>query len=68
MLGERFGWCQESEDKHDELLDQSYEYAIKQDPKRLGWVDKHRYGSSVTKVRVHVKSKDVCNTIIYRYK
>ena len=51
LLGERFGWCQQTEDRSDKLLDQSFDYAIKQDPKGLGWIEDHRVGTSVTKVK-----------------
>lgn len=48
LLGDRFGWSQ-TEEKKDELLNKSYDFAI-ENFKALGWLDDFRYSTSVTKV------------------
>jgi hypothetical protein len=49
MMGERFGWSQQ-EDSPDELLNNSFDFALQNFPHQLGWLEKHRYGTSVTQV------------------
>ncbi|XP_071175248.1 uncharacterized protein [Mytilus edulis] len=50
LMGDRFGWCQ-TEDKPDDVLNMSYDYAIENNPK-LKWIDKFRYDTSVTQLEV----------------
>ena len=49
MMGDRFGWCQKQDDK-DEKLDKSYDYAIENHSKTLGWIENYRFDTSVTQV------------------
>lgn len=49
MLGERFGWSQR-EDKPDELLNASFDFAIENFPSDFGWLERYRFDCSVTKV------------------
>ena len=52
LMGQRFGWSQVA-DEPDALLNSSFDYAIENFPQELSWVEKHRYGASVTQVRGH---------------
>lgn len=49
-MGDRFGWCQQKENK-DELLDMTFDYAIENNPD-FKWVDNYRYDASVTQVYI----------------
>ncbi|KAL3870127.1 hypothetical protein ACJMK2_042738, partial [Sinanodonta woodiana] len=60
LLGERFGWCQTRE-KPDELLNNSYNYALDNFPP-LSWIDQNRYDTSVTQLEVmHGVLNDIQN-------
>ena len=50
MMGERYGWAQ-PENKPDDLLNQSFDYAIDNFPVQLGWLERYRFNTSVTQVR-----------------
>ncbi|XP_033745872.1 LOW QUALITY PROTEIN: uncharacterized protein LOC117331312 [Pecten maximus] len=50
MLGQRFGWSK-PEDKEDEALMKSFDYAIENHP-NLGWIDQYRDNTSVTQLEV----------------
>ncbi|XP_072039857.1 uncharacterized protein [Amphiura filiformis] len=50
LLGDRFGWSQ-TEEKKDELLNKSYDFAI-ENFKALGWLEDFRFSTSVTKLEI----------------
>ncbi|XP_069101362.1 uncharacterized protein [Argopecten irradians] len=50
MLGQRFGWSK-PEDKEDEALMKSFDYAIENHP-NLAWIDEYRDNTSVTQLEV----------------
>ncbi|XP_060078987.1 uncharacterized protein LOC132558436 [Ylistrum balloti] len=50
MLGQRFGWSK-PEDKEDDALMKSFDYAIENHP-NLAWIDDYRNNTSVTQLEV----------------
>ncbi|CAG2252128.1 NPHP3 [Mytilus edulis] len=50
LMGDRFGWSQR-EDKKDETLNMTYDYAIENNP-NLKWIDDYRYNTSVTQLEI----------------
>ncbi|ELU12330.1 hypothetical protein CAPTEDRAFT_96933 [Capitella teleta] len=56
-MGDRFGWSQQ-EGSPDEVLNNSFDYAMQNFPHQLGWLDQHRYGVSVTQDLVKLLDED----------
>ncbi|VDI38996.1 Hypothetical predicted protein [Mytilus galloprovincialis] len=50
LMGDRFGWSQR-EDKKDETLNMTFNYAIENNP-NLKWIDNYRYNTSVTQLEI----------------
>ncbi|XP_077992057.1 uncharacterized protein LOC144446177 [Glandiceps talaboti] len=50
LMGDRYGWSQK-EDKEDELLNNSYIYAI-DNHKEFSWIEEYRYDTSVTRLEI----------------